>query len=74
MISDTLSWKGHIDMITLKLSQACYTVRVVKLFLSQDTLKKIYYAYFHSIMTYGIIFWGNSSHLDKIFRLKKKNY
>jgi len=32
MISDTLSWKSHIDMITLKLSQACYTVRVVKLF------------------------------------------
>jgi len=23
-------------------------------------------------MTYGIIFWGNSSHLDKIFRLKKR--
>ena len=59
-------------MITLKLSQACYTVRVVKLFLSQDTLKMIYYAYFHTIMTYGIIFWGNSSYFDKIFRLKKK--
>jgi hypothetical protein len=61
-------------MITLKLSQACYTVRVVILFLSQDTLKMTYYAYFHSIMTYEIIFWGNSSHVDKTFRLEKKNY
>jgi hypothetical protein len=64
--------ESHIDMITPKLSQACYIVRVVKLFLSQDTLKIMYYAFFHSVMTYGIIFWGNSSHSDNIFRLQKK--
>ena len=50
-----------MDMITPKLSQVCYIVRVVKLFLSWDTLKIIYYTYFHSIMTCGVIFWGNSN-------------
>ena len=72
MISDTLSWKSHIDMITLKLRQARFTVRGVKLFLSQDTLRMMYYANFHSIMTYGIIIWGNSSNVDRIFRLIKR--
>jgi len=33
-----------------------------KPFTSHDTLNLVYYSYFHSLMTYGIIFWGNYSH------------
>jgi hypothetical protein len=40
--------------------------------MSQETLVMIYCAYFHSIMIYGIIFWGNSSYGINIFRLQKK--
>jgi IS1 family transposase len=36
------------------------------------TLKLIYFAYFHSIIKYGIIFCGNSSNSGKIFTLQKK--
>jgi hypothetical protein len=36
------------------------------------TLKMTYYSYFHSIITYGLIFWGNSPESIKIFRLQKK--
>jgi hypothetical protein len=36
------------------------------------TLKAMYFAYFHSIMKYGIIFWGNSSSSKNIFTLQKK--
>jgi len=32
----------------------------------------IYYSYFHSVMTYGFLFWGNSPDSIKIFRLQKK--
>ena len=32
----------------------------------------IYFFYIHSIITYGIIFWGNSTSSIKIFRIKKK--
>ncbi len=31
-----------------------------------------YFSYFHSIMTYGIIFWGNSTDSNEIFKLQKK--
>jgi len=30
--------------------------------MSQETLKMIYYTYLHSIINYGLIFWGKSSH------------
>ena len=32
----------------------------------------VYFVYIHSVMSYGIIFWGNQSYSDKIFRIKKK--
>jgi hypothetical protein len=35
-------------------------------------LKSIYYAYFHSLMKYEIIFWGNSTDSKKVFTLQKK--
>jgi hypothetical protein len=38
--------------------------------MSQKTLKMIYYAYFHSIVNYGLIFWG-SSYSVKIFKIQK---
>ena len=39
---------------------------------NNDTLRSIYFAYFHSIASYGIILWGNSSYSKKIFTLQKK--
>jgi hypothetical protein len=32
----------------------------------------VYYAYFHLIIAYGLLFWGNSSHRIEVFRLQKK--
>ena len=32
----------------------------------------VYYAYFHSILQYGIIFWGNSTRVHTVFRLQKR--
>jgi hypothetical protein len=57
---------SHINMTDLKLSAVCFAIRMVKLVLSVETLKMLYYAYFHSIMNYGIILGGNSSCADSI--------
>ena len=71
-IEETLSWKGHIDQIMTSLSSACYALRIVTPLMAEDTLKMIYYAYVHSILTYGIIFWGNSPHSNYIFKMQKR--
>jgi hypothetical protein len=72
MIDDALTWKNHIDLLTKKLSKACYVIRNGKPYMSTSALKAIYYSFFHSLMNYGIIFWRNSSHSFTIFRLQKK--
>jgi hypothetical protein len=71
-LENTLSWKTHIDIIVPKLSSATFVIRIVKPFPSQDSLTMIYYSYFHSIMTYGLILGGNSHYSNTIFRLQKK--
>jgi hypothetical protein len=70
-INDTLTWSTHLDQLTNKLSSAYYAVRVMKQYIPLKTLM-IYYAYFHSLMNYGLIFWGNSPYSIHIFRLQKK--
>jgi hypothetical protein len=37
-----------------------------------DDLKMIYFSYIHSIITYGIIFWGNSTGSEEVFKLQKR--
>ena len=46
-------------------------MRSVKPYVRANILKMIYYSYFHFVMTYALLFWGNSPHSIKIFRLQK---
>ena len=69
---NNLSWNTHIDSIIKKLSKACYIIRNAKAYMSVSSLKVIYHALFHSVMSYGVIFWGNSPHSHIIFRIQKK--
>jgi hypothetical protein len=64
--------KDHIKQIAIKLSSACYAIRILTSVMTLECLLMTYYAYTHSIMSYGIIFWGNSTHNNQIFIIKKK--
>ena len=71
-INNTLTWNSHIEAILPKLSSACYDMKSIKPYLSQQTLKVIYYSYFHAVMSYGIIFWGHATNAIKVFKLQKR--
>jgi hypothetical protein len=71
-IDNHSNWKNHIDQLIPKLMQARYAVRSLLHISNTDMLKSIYFAYFHSLMKYGIIFWGISSDSKKVFTIQKK--
>jgi hypothetical protein len=71
-LENTLPWKTHIDTIVPKLGSATFAIRTVKPFLFQDSLKLMYYSYFHSIMIYGLILGGNSHYSNTILKLQKR--
>jgi hypothetical protein len=37
-----------------------------------EAMKWIYFSHIHSVLSYGIIFWGNSLHSKYTFRIQKR--
>ncbi|VEN36462.1 unnamed protein product [Callosobruchus maculatus] len=71
-IDPTLKWNVHIDNISTRLTKAIYLLRSLSNCVSQTVLKTSYHAVFHSIMTYGILVWGHSTHVSRLFNLQRK--
>jgi len=65
-------WKAHIDQILSKLNTACFVIRTIPAIMSLKKLRMVYFAYIHSVISYGIIFWGNQPYSDKIFKTQKR--
>jgi len=74
LIDEMLPWKYHSYQLMYKLSCAYYTVRTVKAIVAQETLRMISFSYVHSIMTRGIIFWGNLPYRINIIRILPKKW
>jgi hypothetical protein len=72
IVDNMLSWKPHINYLINKLSTACYVIRSIKPYVNTNAIIMIYHSLFHAVMTYGIIFWGNSSHSTEVFKIQKK--
>jgi hypothetical protein len=71
-IDNNLNWKKHIQYFFPKLISACFPMRTVTPLLKVDTLKLIYFAYFHSIMSKTVNFWGNSTDSKEYLSSKRK--
>jgi hypothetical protein len=71
-LDNMLTWKEHIANLTTKLNKACFATRAIKPYMSLRVLRTVYFSYFHSIMLYGIIFWGSSNLSNNIFKIQKR--
>ena len=71
-LDKNIRWKNHVQKIIPKLSSACYLVRRMYPCCNSNTLKMIYFAYFHTIMEYGIIFWAVSVESKRIFQQQQR--
>lgn len=72
IVDRNLTWNEHLDKICNKLSSLCFAVYTLKNICSYNTVLSYYFSNVHSIINYGIIFWGKSSNWKKVFRLQKK--
>ena len=55
-----------------KLNRACYAIRTIKPFMTLHVIRSAYFSYFHSLLSYGIIFWGISCHSASVFKIQKR--
>ena len=56
---DTLTWDNHTDQLIFRLNSTGYAIRAVIAMLSRKALRMLHRSYVHSIISYGIIFWGS---------------
>jgi hypothetical protein len=71
-LDKNISWKNYVQKILPKLRNACYLARRMHPCCKSNTLKMIYFAYFHAVLEYGIIFWGDSVESKRIFQQQKR--
>jgi hypothetical protein len=61
-----------IRNLTVIASTLRFLMKELSNLLSTNNLKSVYYAYFHSLVKYAIIYWGNTPECQKIFLIQKK--
>lgn len=72
IIDEHLDWSNHIEYLLKKLGSVCYAIRVISKYMDERTLKTLYYSNFQSVMSYGIIFWGSNSKIQRLFVTQKR--
>lgn len=72
MLDSNLNWKCHVDKLCSGLSSAVFALRKLKPLITNVSLKSVYYAHFHSLMTYGVLIWGNSTDANRVFLMQKR--
>ena len=71
-LDKNINWKNHVQKIIPKLKSASYLVRRMYPYCNLHTLKMIYFAYFNTVMEYGVSFWGVSAESKRNFQQQKR--
>jgi len=72
-IDNHINWKNHTEEMIPKLSGECCAIRSMVHTSNINTLKSNTYAYFHSFITYGIIFGVTLPTVGKFSLYKSKS-
>lgn len=67
-----LQWGPHIAALAGRLSSAAYAVRKIRSLTDVETARLVYFSYFHSVMSYGLLLWGSAADIEAIFVLQKR--
>lgn len=68
-----LKWDKQIDEICTKLTSIIYLLLQLRQRTDGNSIKIAYHGLFHSVMSYGLVFWGgNERSLERVFLLQKR--
>lgn len=71
-IDNDLEWETHIKSVCSRLSSVCFAIYRLRELTSRSVVLAYYYSQFVSRATYGILLWGSSSLILRVFKLQKK--
>ena len=71
IVDKKLSWNSHIEHLARKISRFSYALRTISSAVGVGAATCAYYANVHSLLKYGVMFWGRSVECTRIFKLQK---
>jgi len=73
-IMDALRWHSHIQSLPSKLCKVVFMIKSLKEVWSLNLIQNIYFTKFHSILWFGILFWGVAGNelTTTILRIQKQ--
>lgn len=71
-IDSRLDWGEHTEKLCLCLARYNYALKILSVSVSRDVAMMAYHAFVQSRISYGIIFWGNTSHIKRVLLLQKR--
>lgn len=71
-LQNSLRFDVHIDFVYGKINKLYYTIYKLRNTVDLDTLRMFYLACCQSVFDYGIILWGSSYSIEKLFKLQKR--
>lgn len=72
IIDKKFNWKPQIEDLSKRLSSLAYALYKLPTTFNTDALLCAYYGMVESVLRYGIIFWGNSTNKEVIFKMQKR--
>lgn len=72
MVDNKLTWKPQIEHLCKRLSKSAYALYQLSKKVNISTLLTAYYGLVASVLRYGIIFWGQSTDRELIFKMQKR--
>jgi len=74
ILDDKINWKPQLEKMVTQLSKPCGMLFKLKHYTNISVLKSLYFALFHSYLTYSILNWGraNKTTLLPLIRLQNK--
>lgn len=71
-IDKHLNWKEQVDQVCNKLNRFVFALKRLKQTISLEAALTAYHGYVSSVLSYGLILWGNSVDISRAFKLQKK--
>jgi hypothetical protein len=71
-IHSRLSWKDHIHNVCKQMSRDIYLLANLKKHVLDRYLRMAYFAFFESLLIYGLVLWGNGVGIEQVLVMQKK--
>lgn len=71
-IDKNLTWKPHLDEVRKRLSKSAYLLFQLSKKVNVETLLMAYHGLVSSVLRYGVVFWGQSTNREFVFKLQKR--